>query len=692
MQSRQPPQADDVAIDLGVIIAALWQAKRWIIPLVGVVAAVSFLGLSTVAPLYRSEAKLLIEPRQISLRPDDRQPEQERALLDQEGVSSQVQLITSRDLGRRVIAAEKLGEAAEIGGMSNGLLSAVLRIVGLGRAQTQSSTEERWLDAYFERLRAYAVDKSRVIQIDFSSEDPDLSARVANAVLREYLALQAEAKRKTSNDATIWLESEIESLRKKVFEAEAKVDSYRTGNELFVATNNNTLFQQQLGELNSQLTNARAQKSDAEAKAVQLKRILDEGGQIETASEILVQPLFQRLREREVALRNRIAELSAVYLANHPQIQTLNSQIRDIDAQIRTEARKILAALQNDVRVADQRIRELRSQFNEFKAQAAKANEGDIQLRALEREAKAQRELLESFLVRYREASARANTGAQTADARVISEASPPVKPYFPKVIPLTSVISLAAFLLAVTVVVLRELLSGRALRPDGSGSPDRTPGTARPSAPVPPSTPPDFRRPVETAAILWTRISTAQERGRLVAVTSAEDAATAFSGALALGRSASASVATVCLVALSGAHKEQAALFGTAHTPGVGDLLAGRISFAEAIHRDPHSRLHVLPSGGVTGPVDPGRCRTVLEALAASYDHVIVDAGPIAEADPFLLALVLESNHIVVAGASDHIDPAAAKVVDMLTNHAAERVSFLPAGSAGHRPRGMAA
>ncbi len=48
-----------------------------------------------------------------------------------------------------------------------------------------------------------------------------------------------------------------------------------------------------------------------------------------------------------------------------------------------------------------------------------------MQLRALEREAKTERELLESYLAKYREASARDNINAAPPEARIISRASP---------------------------------------------------------------------------------------------------------------------------------------------------------------------------------------------------------------------------------------------------------------------------
>ena len=54
--------------------------------------------------------------------------------------------------------------------------------------------EERVLAAYYERLTAFAIDKSRVITIEFQSADPDLAARGANLIAEKYLSMQQMAK------------------------------------------------------------------------------------------------------------------------------------------------------------------------------------------------------------------------------------------------------------------------------------------------------------------------------------------------------------------------------------------------------------------------------------------------------------------------------------------------------------------
>lgn len=465
MNTAQMAGVDDVTIDLGVILRALWRARWRLLLLTLAVAVAAFVGLSSMTPSYKSDTRVVIETREMPIGDPARQTEAERAILDEQGIGSQVQLLTSRDIARRVIASLGLADDPEF--VSRGLLRSLLATLGLGAGRDAggASPEEKVLETFFEHLNVYQVEKTRVIQVEFSSSNPDKAARIATAIVAEYLKAAAEAKERNSAEATRFLSDEIAQLRRRVADAEAKVEQYRSGADLFVGQNNVRISEQQLGEMNTQLTAAKALRSETEARVRQLKRLLDGGGNLETASEVASSPIVQRLLERRVALRARAAELATTYLPNHPQVRAVEAQVADVDTQVRAEARKVLAGYENDLRVTEGRVKQLGAQFNEFKSQAAKAGEEDIQLRALEREAKVQRDQLEAFLARYRDELAKQLVGAQPADARVISAAAVPVKPAFPKVVPLTTVIALATFLLGCTWIVLREFLSGAVLR-----------------------------------------------------------------------------------------------------------------------------------------------------------------------------------------------------------------------------------
>src|SRR4030088_2834670 len=374
-------------LDLHALGQALTRGRSWIIVPTVLALVTSLAAVNMITPRFKSEARILVDGREnVFLRPTGERNE-ERSALDAEAVTSQVQLVQSRDLAREIIKKNKLAERPEFDPVLQGFspLKSMLALFGIGRDPLSLTPEERVLDAYFDRYTAYAVDKSRVVVIEFQSSDSELAARVANSIAEGYLVLQQAARQEQAKSAGQWLSVEIDNLRKKVAEAESKVEDFRSKSSLFVGTNNTTLSNQQLGELNTQLNNARALKSDAESKARLIREMLQSGKPIE-ASEVLNSELTRRLSEQRVTLRAQLAEQSSTLLDGHPRIKELKAQLADLDRQLREEASKISRSLDNDARIAGARVDGLSASLDQLKKQATSSNGQDVQLRALERE------------------------------------------------------------------------------------------------------------------------------------------------------------------------------------------------------------------------------------------------------------------------------------------------------------------
>src|SRR6266581_1754350 len=159
------------------------------------------------------------------------------------------------------------------------------------------------------------------------------------------------------------------------------------GVNLPVGTNNTTLSNQQLGEFNSQVGTARAQRIEAESKARFIREALRNGNAIEF-SEIVNSDLMRRLSEQRVTLRTQLAEQSSTLLDQHPRIKELRAQIADLDRQLRVEADRLQRSFENDAQITAARAASLAATLDQLKRSAARTNEQDVQLRALEREAK----------------------------------------------------------------------------------------------------------------------------------------------------------------------------------------------------------------------------------------------------------------------------------------------------------------
>jgi succinoglycan biosynthesis transport protein ExoP len=669
-------------VDLGALGRALWRKRFLICGLTLLAAAIAFAVVNLITPRYKSEARVLIETREnIFFRPDAEKAIERGTTVDQEAVTSQVQLILSRDLAREVIKKLKLAERPEFDPILAGpsLLRTVLSLTGIIKDPMEMTPEERVFKSYYERLQAFQVEKSRVIAIEFESQDPELAAKAANAIAEGYLVLQQAAKQDQTRAAGNWLSGEIDRLRTKVAEAEAKVEQYRSKTNLFVGNNNTTLSNQQLGDFNAQLASARAQKSDSEARAKLIRDALKSGTPIEF-SDITNSELLRRLSEQRVTLRAQLAEQSSTLLGQHPRIKELRAQIADLEGQMRLEADRLARSLENDAKLASAKVDGLTSGLDQLKRQAASTNEQDVQLRALERDAKSQRDLLESYLAKYREATARDSIGAAAPDARIISTATVSNTPSWPKKLPTVLVAALAMLVLSSGFVLSSELLSALPTQPTAA-EPAISPAAA--AEPIR-----DLRAairavdnaragvPPDLVDALGRQL--ADERARRITVVGVARDVGASMAAIALARSL-AQTARVVLVDLALGDPELSIIAGDPATPGIAELVAGAASFGQIITRDRYSRVHLIMTG--REPIDAAavmssqRLSITIEALARSYDHVVVDAGTAGEA-PLERLAQLAPRGVLVAAEVD--DPAIAPARERLLQAGFGDVSLL--------------
>jgi uncharacterized protein involved in exopolysaccharide biosynthesis/Mrp family chromosome partitioning ATPase len=682
--SAEPRTSDsssqaDVRLDLRALAGAVWAKKLWILIPATLAFAASFLYVNLATPRYSAEARILVENRETPLTRAagaNRDAVAQPVPLDQEAVSSQVQIIYSRDIARAVIQELGLARLPEFDPQltERSPLSVVLSLVGLTRDLSQMTAEERALEIFTERLVAYPVDRSRVIEIRFTSRDPDLASRVANAVAERFIETQVTAKLERDRRARAHLERTIADLRQAVAQAEQRVQEHRARHDLLTGTSNQTLGVETASELNTQLTTLQGQQAEAQARATAIRDMLRSGRPIESA-EIVNSPAVQRLVERRAQLRAELAQAGTVLLPGHPRMRELQAQIADNDVQTRAQAERVARGLESDARIAADRAASLRRALEEHMRRTAGQGEQQVALAALEREARAQRELLENWLALYRESSARDSLDARAADARVVSAAVPPSLPAWPRKLPTILIATLSTLAVMLALVFTGELLSGRAFvaRPAeriapafaAAHSPAPFVPTGGPPegtrAPLPPAWPRPEAGLAEAARARAVRIAAANGAAKRIAVTSAVEGEARMRFALELGRALATEGRRTVLVEAALAAPDLARQARVPEEPGLAELIAKRAHPGEVIQRDPASRLHLVAAGH-PGPVEAADDVSVsgfLAALDAAYDHVVVLLPALAEAE---VATVLASraDRTLVVGKKDAVTEAA--------------------------------
>ncbi|MDX8525653.1 exopolysaccharide transport family protein [Mesorhizobium sp. MSK_1335] len=672
--------AADVDVDLRQLFASLGRNWLRIVFITLLVTGLAFAFAWLATPYYKATAKLEIGSRESEFTRPPGTNDDDKPILDEQGVATQVQIISSPDILKQVatkLNLDKLPEFDETLKMS--ALGRVLVLVGLKSDPFDIPPEERVLNAMHDKLNVYAVEKTRAIAIEFASQDPKLAAAIANGIADAYIASKGDAKLESNAAATDFLAPEIADLQNRVKDAEAKVAAFRAQSDLLMGGNNSVLPTQQLSELSSELSRVRAGRGAAEASAESVRRALQNGASLDSVPEVLSSDLIQRLRERQVELRANIADLSTTLLDNHPRIRALKSQLADLDGQIRNEAQKIIRGLSAQAQTAKAREDQLIADVNTLKAASARAGEQQVQLDALQRDANVQRQQLESYMASYNAAASRKDRKYLPVAASLIAKAQVPSQPYFPKIGPITGAAAAASLLLMAIGTLLAELFSGRAMRPAPGARFENIEQVAMPVArPEPvvaevedgPFAPYEAAMPGERLAERQSRmpeshatevepleaeqsmpepkpeplpsrlgeidVDKAAEKliasGAARAIFVSPEGDEAAASAVLVAREVSDAGLRVLLLDLTASGAASRPMLDSSLFPGVTNLLASEAQFSDVIHPDLYSDAHVVP----VGTADPVRAMRaadrlpiIMQSLTTAYDLVVVECGP---------------------------------------------------------------
>lgn len=461
----------------------LWFRRRIVIAVTLFVAVIGFIYIEQLKPIYTATSALMIGATKTDVV--DIKQVLNREFYGNEAVA-EVEVLRSRSIANQVIKKLNLLSYAEFNPALREPKSSFFDFLKYlnpkrwvpaswkkaikeaisGEVKTTPLTDEeradrtlaRATDIFLSKLSVDAIQWSNVLTIEFNSEDPVLAARIANELPKVYVDDQLQAKFDATEKATQWLTERLAGMKKQVAESERAVEIFREQHGLTKGTNSG-LMAEQLSELNSQLIVAKADRATAEARLLQVKRLLGKDGQgIETSKEVLSSPLIQQLRNQEAELTRKLSELSVEYGPRHPKILQVNAEIKDIRQRINNEIAKIRQGLENEVEVARTRVRSLETSLKNAEKESGSQNRDAVQLRQLQREADANRALYETFLNRFKETSS--TKGIETSDARVISAAEVPPLPSYPNKRRSFAIILILGFMLACGVVFGLHFLS----------------------------------------------------------------------------------------------------------------------------------------------------------------------------------------------------------------------------------------
>nr|WP_276082234.1 exopolysaccharide transport family protein [Methylobacterium sp. GC_Met_2] len=606
----------------------LWRRKTLVIGTALLLALLALIYALLTPSLYTATAQILIDPRDRQVVSNDVNP----GTLSPDGgiaqVESQVKVIESDAVLGRAVAQTKLESEPGFGAPRNLWLT---RTVAALRALVTGPQPERKVDAQGRALaqlrRKLAVkraDKVFVIDVIVTTEDPDLSARIVNAIANAYLTDQTEARADAARRAAGDLRGRLDELRQAVNVADKKLEDYKARAGLITASGR-LVNEQQLTDLNSRLVAAQARTADAQAR---LQGIRDARGRAVGAGampEAVQSAAIDRLRGQYAELAAKEADLRTNLGERHPFIAAVRTQMQDVRRLIDAELNRIAGAAETEAHRAQANERTLTAELNRLRQQAAVNSQSSVQLRELEREVEAARSVYNAFLVRAREI--KEQSSIDSSNARIITAARPPEDPSWPPRLILIAAALFGGIGLGAGLALMREYLAPTVLSPRQLERISNAPVVA-----VLPGLRPRGANATAAGITLDHLAATAGSHGRslVLMVTSGESdqkrrrAVIGLLAAVAIGRGD-----RVLLV--------DADLRGYGpSTGGLLDVLRGEQSLNAVTETDPKSGARRIGLGDTSKPVREAltvdNVERFVAGVKARFELVIVDGGVLSE------------------------------------------------------------
>ncbi|MGO9397017.1 MAG: GumC family protein [Xanthobacteraceae bacterium] len=651
----------DSGIDLQRILSVLWRGKAIILSAVAASLLIAVAFVLIVPHRYTAVTQILIDPTDLHAVGNELTPTNQANDATVLLVESQVRVLTSDSVLRRVVKTEGLDKDPEFAGQaaaegidaSTAALNALKRRVGVKRAE-----------------RTYVVD------VSVTTREAAKSARIANAIAQAYLQEQTDVRSDAARQISQSLSSRLTELKDRVRAAEDRVEAFKARNNILGASGQ-LVNEQQLTEMNNQLTASRARTAAARARLDQVQQLQLSKNEPGAFPEAIQSQTITALRSQYAEVMRREAEQMTSLGARHPAVIEIRAEAERLRHMIDDEVRRIALSARTEYEGARANEEMLAANLEKLKSNAVTTNEAMVTLRELDRDVQANRAVYEAFLVRARE------TGEQerldTKNIRVISPAAAPLYRSYP---PSNALLALGAVLFGVAagsgIVFARETYGfglpraksdGGARGKLGGAVKDVVPTAQPPSIPVLAVLPntdvsfglsaaenPRSRLSKELYKVHQAVRAGQQERGNpSVLVVAADDEDDTVAVSLMLAAVAAASQ-KVLLIDTDLDQRTLAAVDGDRSDAGFTDVALGRRELRDVVIRDEETNIHMVPFVSASSR----RAREIREGdIEQAFEQakrfgVVIVAAVGMERSPSTSFFAGMVDHIIVVASAD--------------------------------------
>ena len=646
----------------------LLEARRVLIVRIALGTILFALGVALLLPTtYASSSVVMLDPRKNSIT--DLSAVLTPQLSDPAAVQNQIQIITSRELAASVADRLKLQDDPEFNpDLANpGLLQLLGDLVTMLNPKNwfeinpanRTLSRERVIENLQRHVRVDAEGLSTSITITATARQAGKAALIANTYADGYVKSQLADKIGATTATTGWLNKRLQDLAQQLQIQQEAVQRYKAEHNLNDSAPGNSIVDQQMVGINTQIVAARSALAEKQAINNRIGQLVAAGNPADVA-QIVSSPLIMQLRGQQAGLLAQEGELNSRYGPMHPRMQAIQEQRRDLDFKIAQEVGRLAASAANDVMVAQAHLNSLQGSLGGTESTARTQNMARVQLQALDSNASSTRTMYEAFVQRLRQSQNLDE--AQTPESRIISSAPVPLRPAGPKRMLIVAASIPLGLLLGIFTALLLEKLAP--LMPVRSApralliSPGWQPGTsgwaAEPQHPVTLWSGPPILGEVNNIARLEAADYVldypaskyahamvklvrqlqsepgAEEGAAVIAVTSAGNGESRSAIAVSLARAASRMGKKTVIIDCASQRLVSRAIKAPVKV-GIYEVLAGAVSLNQALVKDPRGETYLLstpkwPAPDMFASRAMARLVTVLRGGA---DFIVIDCGP---------------------------------------------------------------
>lgn len=448
-------------VDLYWIARVLWRNKMVVATFAATFFLFALAYCLTTTPLYSSTVRILVGPRQAIILSEQQSAGNEQ--IEAAYVDSQVEILKSGTVLDRVVKARNLVADPEFSQSESAFsVSGAMKALGalVGSANSDKSADKlAALNKLKSSLAIKRLGLTYVLETAVTTSSPLKSAEIANSVADAFLQDNLDARSLAAEQASQWLQGRVNSLRSLAVAADTRVQKFKSDNNI-VTAGKGLVTDQEVSEISSQLTIARGQLSENQAKYDRVVAVLPNGKSesenLENLSvaDSLANTIVVKLRSTYIENNLRIIQLVKVNGENHASVQKLRAENAILKQNITGELQRIADSYRNDVEITKARVLSLETSMRKAVNTSNVAGSAQVQLNDLEREAESYRAIYQMSLSKLQESTQQQSFPVN--EFRVITAAMPNLQKSWPKSFLTVSLASIAGLALGALIALMR--------------------------------------------------------------------------------------------------------------------------------------------------------------------------------------------------------------------------------------------